>query len=77
VFDIHTLSAGDQIVLSRYAFPADPVHGDLEEGQRYKMTHWTLLNPTGGQGVPDGGATVMLLGAALGTLGVVRRYLFS
>jgi hypothetical protein len=74
VFDIHTLSAGDQIVLSRYAFPADPVRGDLVEGQRYKMTTWTLLNPTG-QGVPDGGATVMLLGAALGTLGVVRRYL--
>jgi hypothetical protein len=29
---------------------------------------------TGAQ-VPDGGATVMLLGAALGTLGVVRRFL--
>jgi hypothetical protein len=27
--------------------------------------------------VPDGGATVMLLGVALGALGVVRRYLFS
>ena len=74
VFDIHTLVAGDQIVLSRYAFPGD-LHGDLVEGDRYKMTSWTLLNPTGGQGVPDGGATVMLLGAALGTLGVVRRYL--
>jgi hypothetical protein len=29
---------------------------------------------TGGS-VPDGGSTVMLLGAALGTLGMVRRYL--
>jgi hypothetical protein len=28
-------------------------------------------------GVPDGGTTVMLLGAALSTLGVVRRYLKS
>ena len=28
-------------------------------------------------GVPDGGATVMLLGAALGALGVVRRYLLE
>jgi VPDSG-CTERM motif len=28
-----------------------------------------------GVGVPDGGATVMLLGAALGGLGMVRRYL--
>jgi hypothetical protein len=30
-----------------------------------------------GVGVPDGGATVMLLGAALGALGMVRRYLKS
>jgi VPDSG-CTERM motif len=29
------------------------------------------------EGVPDGGATVMLLGAALGALGMVRRYLNS
>jgi hypothetical protein len=29
------------------------------------------------QGVPDGGATLMLLGAALGTLGMARRYLRS
>jgi hypothetical protein len=28
-----------------------------------------------GGAVPDGGATVMLLGAALGTLGVARRYI--
>jgi hypothetical protein len=28
-------------------------------------------------GVPDGGATVMLLGASLGALGLVRRYLKS
>jgi hypothetical protein len=27
--------------------------------------------------VPDGGATVMLLGVALGALGLVRRYLSS
>jgi hypothetical protein len=71
VFDIHTLSVGDQIVLSRYALPSNAVHGDLVEGQRYKMTSWTLLNPTS---VPDGGATVMLLGVALGALGLVRRH---
>ena len=29
----------------------------------------------GGQGVPDGGTTVMLLGAALGSLGMARRFL--
>jgi hypothetical protein len=39
----------------------------------FRMTGWTLLNPTGS--VPDGGTTVMLLGAALGGLGVARRFL--
>jgi hypothetical protein len=28
-----------------------------------------------GVGVPDGGTTVMLLGAALGALGMARRFL--
>ena len=32
--------------------------------------------PSGGS-IPDGGTTVMLLGAALGALGMTRRYLFS
>jgi len=40
----------------------------------YKITSWTLLNPTS---APDGGATVMLLGAALGALGMVRRFIMS
>jgi hypothetical protein len=31
----------------------------------------------GGVSIPDGGATVMLLGAALGALGMVRRFLMS
>ena len=35
---------------------------------------WTLFS-AGGQGVPDGGTTVMLLGAALGALGIARRFL--
>jgi hypothetical protein len=35
---------------------------------------WTLFS-AGGQGVPDGGITVMLLGAALGALGITRRFL--
>ena len=42
----------------------------------FRLTSITLLNPTGGS-VPDGGATVMLLGAALGALGMARRYLSS
>jgi hypothetical protein len=35
---------------------------------------WTLFS-AGGQGVPDGGTTVMLLGAALCALGMARRFL--
>jgi hypothetical protein len=42
----------------------------------YGLSGWTLFGP-GGQVVPDGGATIMLLGAALGALGMARRYLMS
>ena len=35
---------------------------------------WTLFGP-GVPGVPDGGTTAMLLGAALGALGMARRFL--
>jgi hypothetical protein len=75
VFDVSSLQVGDQIVLSRYAYPDADNHGDLlqDDGQ-YLMTHWTLLNPTS---VPDGGATVMLLGVALGAVGLVRRFIMS
>jgi len=34
-----------------------------------------MVDVTPGAGVPDGGATVMLLGAALGALGMARRFL--
>jgi hypothetical protein len=71
VFDISSLAIGDQIVLARYARPDTGTHGDLVQDTFYRMTSWTLLNPTS---VPDGGATVMLLGVALGALGMVRRY---
>jgi hypothetical protein len=49
-----------------------PSHGLL--GQNYGLSGWTLFGP-GANGVPDGGATVMLLGAALGSLGMARRFL--
>jgi hypothetical protein len=39
------------------------------------LSHLTVFCCPGG--VPDGGTTVMLLGAALGALGMVRRYLKS
>jgi hypothetical protein len=40
----------------------------------YGLSGWTLFGP-GVPGVPDGGTTAMLLGAALGALGVARRVL--
>jgi hypothetical protein len=43
-------------------------------GFGHGLSGWALFT-AGGVGVPDGGATAMLLGAALGALGVVRRYL--
>lgn len=49
-----------------------PQDGPLGHG----LSGWVLFGG-GGNGVPDGGATVMLLGASLGTLGMLRRYLKS
>ena len=79
VFDIAGLTSTIQIY--RYARP-EVVNGvrtgnllgsnTMRQGY-FRITSWTLLNPTGS--VPDGGATVMLLGAALGGLGMVRRFL--
>ena len=40
-------------------------------------THLVFSFSANGTAVPDGGATVMLLGAALGSLGIARRYLKS
>jgi hypothetical protein len=41
----------------------------------YGLSGWTLFGSTGS--VPDGGTTAMLLGAALGVLGMARRYIMS
>ena len=66
------------IELYRYAKP-EKVNGlftgnllgsNVAQQGYFLMSGWSLLNP-----VPDGGATVMLLGAALGALGIVRRYI--
>jgi len=40
----------------------------------YGLSGWILFNQTG-LPTPDGGTTVMLLGAALGALGMARRFL--
>jgi len=43
----------------------------------YGLSGWTLFTGGGPQGAPDGGTTVMLLGTALGALGMARRYIKS
>jgi hypothetical protein len=40
------------------------------------LTKWTLFGPEG-VGVPDGGVTAVLLGIALGTLGICGRFTFG
>jgi hypothetical protein len=42
-------------------------------GLGHGLSGWALFTAPGGA-VPDGGTTAMLLGAALGVLGVVRRF---
>jgi hypothetical protein len=54
--------------------PADGIPG---HGHQYGLSGWSLFGPGGTPGVPDGGTTVMLLGAALGALGMARRFLMS
>jgi len=76
VFNVGGLTGS--VDLYRYAKPlanGNLVGSNTAQQGFYKMTGWTLLNPTGG--VPDGGTTVMLLGAALGSLGMARRFLKS
>jgi len=50
-----------------------PLDGPLGHG----LSGWILFGPGGTPSVPDGGTTVMLLGAALGALGVARRFLMN
>jgi VPDSG-CTERM motif len=47
-----------------------PPNGPLGHG----LSGWTLFGPGEGQ-VPDGGSTVLLLGAALSAIGLIRRKL--
>jgi hypothetical protein len=77
VFNVAGLTG--TIDLYRYAKPIKSGAGkgnflvsNVAQQGYFKMTGYTLLNPTG---VPDGGTTVMLLGAAFGALGITRRFL--
>jgi hypothetical protein len=45
-----------------------------KHGVPQALSHYALFNPHGVP-TPDGGTTVMLLGAALGSLGMARRFL--
>lgn len=73
VFNVSGLTGS--VDLYRYAKPlanGNLLGSNTAQQGFFRMTSWTLLNPTG---VPDGGTTAMLLGAALGALGVARRRL--
>jgi hypothetical protein len=54
-----------------HIFVAQLINGQLVN------TNVTGYAANGGAQVPDGGTTVMLLGAALGALGMARRFLKS
>ena len=74
VFNVAGLTGSVDVYRYAKSLGNGNLQGSNTMGQGFKlMTGWALLNPTGA--VPDGGTTVMLLGAALGGLGVVRRFL--
>jgi hypothetical protein len=76
LWDISSLPAGTILDIPRYALPngagTDLLNGSTAE--KYQITTWSMFNP-GTTNVPDGGSTVMLLGAALSGLALVRRKL--
>ena len=67
LYRFYGVSADEKLVGSGTVTFDDPVKN---------ISHITFFGSPGGT-VPDGGTTVMLLGAALSTLGVARRYLKS
>jgi hypothetical protein len=70
--------AGNLVFLYTVSAP-EGSSGDfiLEVPSTGALSHIDVFCCPGGPGVPDGGTTVMLLGAALSTLGVARRFFFK
>jgi hypothetical protein len=79
VYNIASLPVGTVIQIPRYAQPSGAAGSQslISDDGTYQMTGWTLINPNPPQQqpVPDSGATVILLGAALTGLGAMRRFL--
>jgi hypothetical protein len=66
IYRFYGVSADEALVGSGTVTFDDPVRN---------ISHISFFGSPGGNGVPDGGATLMLLGAALGSLGMARRFL--
>jgi hypothetical protein len=67
IYRFYGVSADEALIGSGTVTFDDPVRA---------ISHITFFGSPGGGGqVPDGGTTVMLLGAALGSLGMARRFL--
>jgi hypothetical protein len=66
LYRFYGVSADETLVGSGTVTFDNPVRG---------ISHITFFGSPGGGQVPDGGTTVMLLGAALGSLGMARRFL--
>jgi hypothetical protein len=70
---------GNSHLYSFYGVSADEItdgSGTVSFDSR-NISHISFFGSPGGNGVPDGGTTVMLLGAALGALGMARRFLMT
>ena len=67
IYRFYGVSADEALIGSGTVTFSNPVRG---------ISHISFFGSPGGS-VPDGGTTVMLLGAGLGALGMVRRYLKS
>jgi VPDSG-CTERM motif len=66
IYRFYGVSADEALIGSGTVTFDDPVRD---------ISHISFFGSPDGNGVPDGGTTLMLLGAALGSLGMARRFL--